>query len=82
MIYSWSGEALCKGMDTNIFFGYTGEEIDRAKKICAACPVKEVCLKTALENHEDSGVWGGLAENERENIRRRERYHRKKKKSA
>lgn len=36
-------------------------------------PVQEECLRWALENNQDSGVWGGLGENERRALKRRSR---------
>ena len=30
-----------------------------ARDLCAACPVKDLCLVGALERHEPHGVWGG-----------------------
>jgi WhiB family redox-sensing transcriptional regulator len=42
-----------------------------AKAICAGCPVRDACLRFALERGEDTGVWGGLDEAERRAVRRR-----------
>lgn len=33
---------------------------DTAKAICEPCPVKDACLRTALQNRETWGVWGGV----------------------
>ncbi|MGY3684394.1 hypothetical protein ACVWXU_008017 [Streptomyces sp. TE33382] len=44
-----------------------------AKAVCANCPVREPCLRWALENGQDSGVWGGLGEDERRALKRRAR---------
>ncbi|MFI1259063.1 WhiB family transcriptional regulator [Streptomyces netropsis] len=35
------------------------------------CPVMEQCLQWALESRQDSGVWGGLSEDERRAMKRR-----------
>jgi len=37
-----------------------------AKAICATCPVREECLEYALETNQDSGIWGGLDEEQRQ----------------
>ncbi len=37
----------------------------RAKAICATCPVREPCLAYALRIREPHGIWGGLSEVER-----------------
>lgn len=31
---------------------------DRARQVCAVCPVVESCLRFAVENNERSGIWG------------------------
>ena len=39
---------------------------ERAKAICATCPVREPCLEYALRIREPHGIWGGLNESERQ----------------
>ena len=54
--------------------GNTGpavDQIEKAKSVCARCTVTEMCLQYALENNQDSGVWGGLSEDERRALKRR-----------
>lgn len=41
-----------------------------AKRYCATCPIKVVCLETALAGGEH-GIWGGTTEDERREIARR-----------
>ncbi len=41
-----------------------------AKRICGMCPIRTACLEYALDNDERFGVWGGLSEKERLEIRR------------
>ena len=72
----WRHEAICRHEDPETFFpvGNTGhalQQIEEAKKICNRCPVKEPCLAWALESGQDSGVWGGLSEDERRAMKRR-----------
>jgi len=75
----WRQEANCRDIrDPDLFFpvGTTGpalEQIAQAKSICRACPVQKKCLEWALETHQDSGVWGGLSEEERKTLVRRRR---------
>jgi WhiB family redox-sensing transcriptional regulator len=38
---------------------------DAAKRVCAACPVRQECLDYALRVREQYGIWGGLTEVER-----------------
>jgi WhiB family redox-sensing transcriptional regulator len=44
-------------------------EINRAKDICANCPVQEDCLDWAMEQQEPYGIWGGLTARERDRLR-------------
>ncbi len=72
----WRHRAACLTEDPELFFpiGNTGpavHQIDDAKAICNACSVMEVCLKWAIDTSQDSGVWGGLSEDERRALKRR-----------
>src|SRR5262245_48639951 len=58
----WETRAACRdgsGALTHLFFSEELQDIARAKRICAECPVIEPCLAGALERHEPWGVWGG-----------------------
>jgi hypothetical protein len=44
----------------DLFFSERPDEQARAQQICAGCIVKVECLRFALENEVDWGVWGGL----------------------
>ncbi len=71
----WRVGAACRDTDPELFFpvGTTGlavDQIDNAKRVCETCPAQEACLAFALATNQDSGVWGGLSEEERRNVRR------------
>lgn len=73
--YDWRRDAICRDTDPDLFFpvGTTGNalvQIDRAREVCAQCPVSIDCLEFALETNQDSGIWGGTSEEERRKIRR------------
>jgi WhiB family transcriptional regulator, redox-sensing transcriptional regulator len=73
--YSWRDHALCRDTDPALFFpiGTTGTalvQIDKAKQVCGECAVRRDCLDFALATNQDSGIWGGLSEEERRAIRR------------
>jgi WhiB family redox-sensing transcriptional regulator len=72
----WRELAACRDSEPSLFFpiGSTGpaiEQIAAAKSICAVCSVQEDCLQYALESNQESGVWGGYAEDERRRLRKR-----------
>ena len=50
---------------------FTVDQIEKAKSVCGRCSVTEMCLQYALETNQDSGVWGGLSEDERRALKRR-----------
>ncbi|MGI8516920.1 MAG: WhiB family transcriptional regulator [Acidimicrobiia bacterium] len=72
----WRELAACRDSEPSLFFpiGSTGPAIDQiaaAKEICLGCGVAEDCLQYALESNQESGVWGGYAEDERRRLRKR-----------
>jgi len=46
-------------------------QVDHAKHTCDECTVSADCLAFALDTNQDSGIWGGLTEEERRVIRRK-----------
>jgi len=67
---TWMAEGNCAEQSPSLFFPSDGVGVEVAKKVCADCPVKQVCLEYALENRIDHGVWGGTSERERRRILR------------
>lgn len=69
----WSKRAACRKEDPELFFP-VGQSIAalaqtaEAKRVCARCPVSGECLAWALEARQDTGVWGGLDEDERRSL--------------
>jgi WhiB family transcriptional regulator, redox-sensing transcriptional regulator len=66
----WRHRAACRDVDPELFFpvGTTGpaaDQVEQAKAVCRGCPVSATCLSWALDTGQDSGVWGGLTEEER-----------------
>lgn len=45
--------------EPHLFFAEHPAALDRARALCAACPLVAECLAGALERHEPYGVWGG-----------------------
>jgi WhiB family redox-sensing transcriptional regulator len=69
-------EASCAQVDPELWYPERGGPSARAKAICNGtdkikpCPVRLQCLGYAMENHEIHGIWGGLSEVERAQLRR------------
>ena len=68
----WMVKAACRDEDPALFYDHdhetpTGRETRtrQAKAICHVCPVTTQCLKTALNNQEAYGIWGGHTASER-----------------
>ncbi len=70
----WRAYAACRRADPRLFFpAGTGEaalvQVERAKQVCAGCPVRIPCLDWALATGQEVGVWGGTAVDERRALR-------------
>lgn len=71
----WELYGACVDVDPEDFYvpdGLRGAArqpyIDRAKAVCARCPVRAQCRADALKRGEQHGVWGGLSEDERRKL--------------
>lgn len=72
----WRHFAACNDEDPELFFavgkGPAAKAQDqRAKAVCAGCPVRADCLDFALAMGLDDGVFGGLDRDERRALKRR-----------
>lgn len=65
----WLDQAACRGLDPALFHPQRGEPTEPAKRVCASCPVRQECLDWALEANEKHGVWGGMSERQRRQLR-------------
>ncbi len=76
--------AACADHDPELFFplgefGRPGPqpkhdpEVERARAVCARCPLREPCLQGALERGERYGIWGGLTTPQRDRLDQPER---------
>ncbi len=66
----WAVKALCNQTRPDELF-VRGAAQNRAKQMCAGCPVRTECLAEALDNEIEWGVWGGMTERERRALLRR-----------
>ena len=49
----------CHVGDPDLWFAENPVDLERAKVLCADCPIRRECLTAALEREEPWGVWGG-----------------------
>ncbi len=49
----------CHTGDPDLWFSEHPTDLERAKQLCADCPIRADCLAAALERAEPWGVWGG-----------------------
>ena len=49
----------CHVEDPDLWFAEDPRDLERAKELCAECPLRRECLTAALERQEPWGVWGG-----------------------
>ena len=67
---AWRDKAACRGMSADLFheekpYNWPKKQLERAKAICATCPVTQECLQFAIDNRQSLGIWGGLTYKER-----------------
>lgn len=70
---NWQSSAACVGEMGSAFYPPLRPERkivrlnreNRAKAVCASCPVRSECLEHALNGDERYGIWGGLTYRER-----------------
>ena len=73
----WHAQAACIGEMGAMFYPPMRAEKrsakaareQRAKAVCEQCTVRRECLDYALANNERYGIWGGLTDAERRNVR-------------
>lgn len=73
----WRQAAACRYADPDLFFpissvGKATEQIAIAKAYCKHCLVVRFCLDFALRTRQMHGLWGGMTEDERGRLLRRQ----------
>lgn len=71
----WRESAACRSEDPELFFPLSSEgagtaQAERAKAVCARCPVVSQCAAAAMTVGEAHGIWGGMDERERRHLSR------------
>ena len=72
MALRWMDDALCREVDSDLFFPERdeGPSLRRAKAICRQCPVIQECLEWAVADPSLSGVLGGTSSRQRMQLRK------------
>ena len=61
---AWMDSALCATNAPDLFFSDSAHDSVRARKICAACPVRRECFDYAVAGNEEFGVCAGFSARE------------------
>jgi len=67
---SWHQDAACRGQGVRSWFSEAPANLDRARTVCAGCPVRDECYQFAMSDPDLEGVWAGFTAKERREIRR------------
>lgn len=71
---TWRDIAACRGEDPELFFPASQNlplrQVAKAKAVCCLCPARAECLEEALAAGIDAGIWGGMTEQERRELRK------------
>jgi WhiB family redox-sensing transcriptional regulator len=73
--HAWLAQAACRDTDPELFFPERGHarQGQKAKQVCAGCPVRQPCrdlaVRAASGRGEDHGIFGGTKPHERTGLR-------------
>lgn len=66
---SWRDEARCRDLSISESDQFFSDDPEDHRKVsedyCFECPVRSLCLQSALENKDIWGVWGGTTQEQR-----------------
>lgn len=68
---NWHQMTTCIGLGLDVFYGVnehramTPTQLKAARGICRHCPARADCLREALVNEDQFGIWGGFTGPER-----------------
>jgi WhiB family redox-sensing transcriptional regulator len=66
----WMVDGNCKDVeDPDIFFSSLPADVQAAKGLCTNCPVRLLCVAYAIDNDITDGIFGGLSEADRRQIK-------------
>lgn len=66
----WHG-ALCRSgrYDPDLWAATRGKVVEQVAAVCRRCPVRRHCLAQALITNQRHGMWGGLTDKQRQDLR-------------
>lgn len=59
MFHLYSHNVPCMLFDAEWWFSENQFDREVARSLCHTCPLRQTCLRTALEGEEPWGIWGG-----------------------
>ena len=65
---NWMARGRCKDMDPALFFPSDSIGVRSAQRVCVDCTVRLSCLRFALAQRINDGVWGGTSERQRRRL--------------
>lgn len=72
----WMRKGMCATVHPSIMYPTAAGMERDALDVCATCPVIEDCYRYAFTNNEYHGVWGGMTEQDRIDVRAGRQPHR------
>lgn len=79
---NWTTQARCLETNPEDFFTTEAVVVERIKRLCQGCPVRQICLAESIRGLETHGVWGGQDEVERRPLLQAERARRRREVAA
>lgn len=65
---TWQSYANCNAEHHDLFFSQSKTKMNMAVQICNPCPVKGECLKFAIDQNIEYGIYGGLTPTQRKDM--------------
>lgn len=64
------GRAACREEDPELFFPIgvgplVEAQVEQARGVCHGCRIRPDCLEWSFASRQDTGIWGGMTEEER-----------------
>ena len=59
-----------EGVGARTFFSVAPDNLERARAVCASCPMRDECYQYVMADPDLMGIWAGFTEKERRALRR------------